>query len=133
MRSVLQASKKRLAAPRSVARLTDADAGDQPAATALVAGVRHPELRGRGVSLQRAAGNRAIAGLLRPVTVQRHSSWEHALLGDTPPKLLGSAAVTNESRKHVLAGEWERMKFFQNNPYADPTRRFPDVRWIKLG
>jgi hypothetical protein len=86
---------------------------------------------GAVTTLQRAAGNSAVAGLLRP-TVQRHSSWEHALLGDTPPKALGQAAVSNEGRKHVLAAEWERMKFFQNNPRANPTTRFPDVTWIKL-
>jgi hypothetical protein len=100
---------------------------------ALVAGgVRRPGLGPAVTTLQRSAGNRAVAGLLRPPTVQRHSSWEHALLGDTPPAQLGSAAVTNAARKHVLAGEWERMKFFQRNPFADPTSRFPDVRWIKL-
>jgi hypothetical protein len=80
--------------------------------------------------LQRAAGNRAVTGLVK--VVQRHSSWEHALLGDTDPRQLGNAAVSAGTRKHVVAGEWERMKFFQEDPYRDPTTRFPDVRWIKL-
>lgn len=82
--------------------------------------------------LQRTAGNRAVAALLRPVSVQRHNSWEHALLGDTDPRRLGGAAVTATARKHVIADEWERMKFFQKNPFNDPTQRFPDVRWIRL-
>jgi hypothetical protein len=58
-------------------------------------GVRHPGLGPAVATLQRSAGNRAVAGLLGAPTVQRHSSWEHALLGDTPPAQLGSAAVTN--------------------------------------
>ncbi|MFL6074572.1 MAG: hypothetical protein ACJ73S_14350 [Mycobacteriales bacterium] len=102
----------------------------QRAVDALVRGrARHPSLGAAVTTLQRTAGNRAVSGMLR---VQRHSSWEHALLGDTPPKALGQAAVSNAARKHVVAEEWERMKFFQNNPRADPTSRFPDVRWIKL-
>src|SRR3954469_3833655 len=136
MRSVLGAGEKRRVVSRSavrpVERPADADAVDQRAVRALGAGVRGAGLHRTVGSLQRAAGNRSVARLLRPVTVPRHSSWEHALLGDTPPAQLGSAAVTNAARKHVLAGEWERMKFFQRNPFADPTSRFPDVRWIKL-
>jgi hypothetical protein len=100
--------------------------------TALPHGERHPGLAGTVLRLQRTAGNRAVAGLLRPPTVQRHNSWEHALLGDTDPRRLGDAAVSNASRKHVIASEWERMKFFQNDPFRDPTARFPDIRWIRL-
>lgn len=46
----------------------------------------------RIVELQRQAGNRAVSGLLAghatgsvPLSVQRHASWEHRLLGDVPP------------------------------------------------
>jgi hypothetical protein len=108
-------------------------APDQRTVPALVrGGARHPGLAATVLRLQRSAGNQAVAGMLRPVTVQRHNSWEHALLGDTDPRQLGAAAVSNQSRKHVIAGEWERMKFFQNDPLRDPTSRFPDIRWIKL-
>lgn len=64
--------------------------------------------------------------------VQRHSSWEHALLGDTSPRELGRAAVTREARAHVLADLWMRMRFFADNPCGDPRSSFPDVRWVKL-
>jgi hypothetical protein len=83
-------------------------------------------------AVQRSAGNRAAVRLVESLAVQRHSSWEHALLGDTPPKQLGDAAVSTATRKHVVAEEWARMKFFQRNVRADPTGRFPDVHWIKL-
>jgi hypothetical protein len=106
-----------------VARHEGSPAGRGGAAKATGAGV---------LRLQRSAGNKAVAGLLKPVAVQRHNSWEHALLGDTDPRQLGEAAVSAAARKHVVAGEWERMKFFQQDPYRDPTTRFPDVRWIKL-
>jgi hypothetical protein len=92
------------------------------------------------VALQRAAGNRAVARLAKPgsaaevarLPVQRHSSWEHTLLGDTPPRTLGTAAVSNASRGHVLADLWMRMRFFQTDPRLNPTARFPDVRWVQL-
>ena len=64
--------------------------------------------------------------------LQRHSSWEHTLLGDTPPNRLGEAAVTRADRQHLLAQEWARMLFFSNDAGADPRARFPDVRWIQL-
>jgi hypothetical protein len=66
------------------------------------------------------------------ITVQRHSSWEHTLLGDTPPQELANATVTAEARKHLLAELWARMVFFSADPKADPRRQFPDVRWIQL-
>jgi len=96
------------------------------------------------VALQRAAGNRAVARLAKPgpaaesaaelarLPVQRHSSWEHTLLGDTPPRTLGAATVSNASRGHVLADLWMRMRFFQTDPRLNPTGRFPDVRWVQL-
>ena len=84
--------------------------------------------------LQRAAGNVAVSRLAskkRP-TVQRHSSWEHVLLGDTPPDKLGDATVTAAARKHVLYKEWQRAIFFQNDPARDPRSASPEVRWIQL-
>jgi uncharacterized protein DUF4157 len=66
------------------------------------------------------------------VAVQRHSSWEHTLLGDTPPAQLGAATVTAQARKHLLADLWARMIFFSRDPGADPRQQFPDVRWIQL-
>ncbi|GAB3429473.1 hypothetical protein [Flindersiella endophytica] len=84
--------------------------------------------------LQRTAGNIAVsrlAGEKRP-TIQRHSSWEHVLLGDTPPGKLGDATVTAEARKHVLYKEWQRAIFFQNDPARDPRSAFPEVRWVQL-
>jgi hypothetical protein len=105
-----------------------------PAAAAPVVERKAPA-RGVGLlALQRAAGNRAVARLLGaggPV-VQRHNSWEHALLGDTPPKALGKAAVSNANRKHVLSEEYVRMNWFRRDPFRDPTARFRDVRWLKL-
>lgn len=88
--------------------------------------------------LQRAAGNAAVSRVVSggrspaTVSVQRHSSWEHALLGDTPPAQLADAAVPRGSRAHVLASEWERMTFFSADPHRDPRARFPDIRWIQL-
>lgn len=70
-------------------------------------------------------------GSPKPV-VQRHSSWEHSLLGDVNPDELGQAAVTPEARKHVLANLWERVSFFRDNPRANPSGRFSDIRWIQL-
>lgn len=64
--------------------------------------------------------------------VHRHSSWEHTLLGDTPPAQLGEATVTAGARKHVLADLWERMMFFSQDPGGDPRGRFPDVRWVQF-
>lgn len=104
-------------------------------------------LHAAAAALQRQVGNRATSLLLTrsqgqrradcapsqpALPVQRHSSWEHTLLGDTPPGQLGQAAVTNEARKHVLAQLWARMKFFQDDPRGNPTSLFPDVRWIQL-
>ena len=71
----------------------------------------------------------ASSGVLR---IHRHSSWEHTLLGDTPPSRLGDATVTAEARGHVLADLWDRMMFFSTDPGGDPRGRFPDVRWVQL-
>jgi hypothetical protein len=66
------------------------------------------------------------------IAVQRHSSFEHTLLGDTPPLELGNAAVTAQARGHLLSDLWARMLFFSADPGGDPRARFPDVRWIQL-
>ena len=66
------------------------------------------------------------------VAVQCHSSWEHTLLGDTPPAQLGAATVTAQARKHLLAELWARMVFFSRDPGGDPRNQFPDIRWIQL-
>jgi hypothetical protein len=65
-------------------------------------------------------------------TVQRHASWEHALMGDSDPKQLGAAADRAADKTHVLAEEAERAAFFREDPYVDPRIRFPDIRWIEL-
>jgi hypothetical protein len=65
----------------------------------------------------------------------RHASWEHTMLGDTPPSQLGSAAgpdVTLQSRRHLLTELNRRMVFFVNDPGADPRQEFPDIRWIQF-
>ncbi|OLB76501.1 MAG: hypothetical protein AUI14_18600 [Actinobacteria bacterium 13_2_20CM_2_71_6] len=69
---------------------------------------------------------------MRALAVQRHSSWEHTMLGDTPPAQLGAATVTAQARKHLLADLWARMMFFSADPGGDPRGRFPNVRWIQL-
>jgi hypothetical protein len=102
------------------------------AAAVIQAGARHSSQRDAMLSLQRSAGNRAVTTLTKPVSVQRHASWEHALLGDTPPGQLGRAAVTNAARNHVLIQEGLRMRFFQTDPRGNPTARFPDITWIQL-
>lgn len=75
-----------------------------------------------------------VAGHAHPV-IARHSSWEHTLLGDTPPDQLSAAAgpnVTVAARQHLLADLWNRMMFFQKDPTANPTDKFKDVRWIQF-
>lgn len=100
-----------------------------------------PGAAGRGgtvvarlLDLQRTAGNQAVTHALagQRLVVQRHSSWEHALLGDTPPGQLGQAAVTRGARVHVVWEEWQRMRFFRDDAGGDPRSRFPDVRWVQL-
>jgi hypothetical protein len=89
------------------------------------------------VALQRQAGNRAVCRLpgLGPqptLVVQRHSSWEHALLGDTPPARLADATVRGEHRNHLLSREWSRVQAFGLDPAIDPRGRFPEYRWLQL-
>ena len=67
-----------------------------------------------------------------PLVVQRHSSWEHTMLGDVPPAELGDATVQANSRLHLLEDLRRRMKFFAEGASADPRAQFPDVRWVQL-
>jgi hypothetical protein len=88
-------------------------------------------------ALQRQAGNRAVAGLAdagnrRPQVVQRHSSWEHVMLGDTPPSRLADATVEGKDRNHLLSREWARVQAFSLDATIDPRGRFPDYRWVQL-
>jgi hypothetical protein len=90
------------------------------------------------------AGDPAAAPAVAPVAVPeasgvsclaRHASWEHTMLGDTPPNQLGSAAgpdVTLESRQHLLDQLYQRMVFFQADPTRNPCEAFPDIRWIQF-
>ncbi|MEV6491376.1 DUF4157 domain-containing protein [Actinoplanes sp. NPDC051633] len=114
-----------------------------PAAAGLtVSDVHDPEEREAYAIADRLTAHRGstdpmAASLSGPVSpgvfkIHRHSSWEHTLLGDTPPSRLGDATVTAEARKHVLADLWERMMFFSTDPGGDPRARFPDVRWVQL-
>jgi hypothetical protein len=102
------------------------------------------------LQLQRSAGNAGVGRALRRgdhgsgtrarghtaavqrLSVQRHASFEHTLLGNTPPKVLGQAAVTRNDRAHLLHELWRQTMFFFNDAAKDPRSAFPDVRWIKL-
>jgi hypothetical protein len=93
------------------------------------------------LEIQRRAGNQVATQWLRsqghePVAVQRHSSWEHALIGDTKPQDLAQAVgegdVNAGNREHLLREELRRMQFFHLDPTRDPTGEFPDIRWIQL-
>lgn len=136
---------------------------------------RHQARAGGGIGLQRsmlhlqaAAGNRAVAGLVarsRATTprapadpgrevpaeglpVQRHSSWEHKLLGDANPQTLAkmgswqdlitqtttggqqsgtvqiggvAGAVDKGQVMHVLVQEMARLKSWQDSPPTAPS------------
>ena len=102
-----------------------------------VSNVHDPEERQAYAIADHLTAHRGSPVRLHPgdrpaLRVHRHSSWEHTLLGDTPPARLGEATVTAEARKHVLADLWERMMFFSTDPGGDPRGRFPDVRWVQL-
>jgi hypothetical protein len=68
--------------------------------------------------------------------VQRHASWEHALLGNVGPKQLagaiGSSSVAQENRKHVLEGFLEQLVHFQKTPHMNPPSDHSGVQWINL-
>lgn len=101
------------------------------------------------LALQRGAGNAAVSNLLtsrstsprprtgsdgsRTLTVQRHSSFEHALMGDVGPESLGRAVASTRHRNHVLLQAIQRLDYFAANAArAGAPRQFPDVRWLKL-
>jgi hypothetical protein len=89
------------------------------------------------LALQRTVGNAAVTELIRrsqrrPV-VQRHSSFEHALLGDTPPDRLVDAVRDRSHQQHLLFAERDRMLYFLTyGNAADPRQRFPQVHWHQL-
>ena len=84
--------------------------------------------------MQRTAGNRAVGRLLErdALTIRRHSSWEHAMIGDTPASKLGKAVVDPKTRSHVLTQEWARLQFFSLDAAKDPRARFPEIKWMQL-
>ena len=89
------------------------------------------------MALQRDAGNRAVCRLPgighgRDLVVQRHSSWEHVMLGDTPPSRLADATVAGQDRNHLLSREWARVQAFGLDATIDPRGRFPEYRWLQL-
>jgi hypothetical protein len=79
-----------------------------------------------------AHGHPSPTGAGERISVQRHSSFEHTLLGNTPPSRLGDAAVTPNDKAHLLRDLWLQTVFFVDDPDGDPRGQFPDVRWIKL-
>ena len=64
--------------------------------------------------------------------VQRHSSFEHALMGDVGPSSLGRAVADPKHRGHVLLEAIRRASFFTVDVGRDPRSPFPDVRWVRL-
>ncbi len=81
------------------------------------------------LTLQRAVGNRAL---------QRHSSFEHRLLGDAPAADLDNVArrINPATRRHVLETERERLRLWQRDPEsvteAQVRARWPDARVFTL-
>ena len=90
------------------------------------------------LELQRTAGNAAVASALGGprIAVQRHSSFEHAILGDTKPADVRAAHVgadgDAEAWRHILDQELNRVLAFKDDPAYTPTADFPQVRWIQL-
>jgi hypothetical protein len=89
------------------------------------------------LKLQRAVGNTGVAAMLSPppvapVVVQRHSSFEHTLLGNTPPGQLSDAAVDRAARQHLLSELARQTNFFIADSLRDPRKDFPDMRWVQL-
>lgn len=77
------------------------------------------------LALQRAAGNRAVLAALgapahgHPPTVQRHSSWEHSLLGDAKPDVLAKIGtwqdlIEQTKREGTFVGSSNR--WYKVNP-----------------
>ncbi len=55
-------------------------------------------------------------------------------MSETPPEKLGRAVLPKggKEREHVLIEEVKRTAFFASDPFADPRKSFPDVRWVQL-
>src|SRR2546430_12375430 len=120
--------------------------GQQSAAPQLSSGLAvssprdHAELEAHAAADHLAAHRGSTAdpvsvGIAGSPLVARHDSWEHTLLGDTPPSELAAGtgtAVTVEARKHLLTDLWQRTEFFAQNPDGDPRAKFPNVRWIQF-
>lgn len=70
--------------------------------------------------------------------IQRHSSYEHRLFGDTPTEqLVGMAGnLDPKNRQHVLSDERERFRMWMTNPEAvtdaQIKAQWPDIRTLKL-
>ena len=73
----------------------------------------------------------------RPV-VQRHSSWEHRLLGDASPNDLANVASRNnpQDRIHVLQEERQRLQIWQKDPesvtQSQVEASWPEIRVVTL-
>src|SRR5579859_6050911 len=80
--------------------------------------------------LQRLHGNQAVVRMLDQrraveshtddVVIQRHSSFEHRLLGDARPSDLGTVAnqIDPKMRTHILTEERKRLQIWQKNPQS---------------
>jgi len=111
------------------------------AATALGVGLGRAQ-PAEVLALQRLAGNQAVASAIaasrRPrVTVQRHSSFEHAMMSNTKPTDAETTAgkVDPAYRKHVLEAERDRARFFKEDPAKTPDASkypFEGVELIQL-
>src|SRR4051812_22624980 len=99
--------------PRRVSGAVPERSADSPALRSSTRMASRPLLGAPAVlALQRSAGNRATGELVArkglraardgECAVQRHASFEHTLLGNTPPGQLGNAAVTKAYRSHLL-------------------------------
>lgn len=70
--------------------------------------------------------------------VQRHSSFEHRLLGDARPDDLNTIAnnISPKNRQHVLSVERQRLQIWQKNPQAVTASQvqstWPDARVLTL-
>lgn len=86
------------------------------------------------LQLQRNAGNRAVAGLLSSTTpvVQRHSSHEHAMMGDRRPSDIGAAEVSRDNLVHVIGQEMRRTAHFADDVGAGPMGGPDGYRWVQF-
>ncbi len=120
--------------PRSDAALRSPDTADRRASATPASGSVADLL-----DLQRLAGNAALVAAMVPpsLAVQRHSSYEHQLLGDTRPSDVRAAhargATTEEAWRHILEEELSRATAFKDDPRFTPTADFPQIRWLQLG